>query len=154
MIDPPVILQTASQQHAFIPVVVSRADIVKVMDPGIREIVAALKAQGIPPTGPWYSHHRRIDPATFDFEICFPVASALTPVGRVQMGELPAGTVARTVYRGPYEGLGSAWGELKSWVKNNGHAASGDLWERYHSGPESNPDPASFCTELNQPLKV
>jgi len=27
-----------------------------------------------------------------------------------------------------------------------------DLWERYLTGPESNPDPATWRTELNRPL--
>jgi len=49
-------------------------------------------------------------------------------------------------------GLGGAWGELGAWVADNEHTPAADLWERYIAGPESNPDPATWCTELNRPL--
>jgi effector-binding domain-containing protein len=60
--------------------------------------------------------------------------------------------VARTVYRGPYEGLGTAWGEFNAWIAANGHTPAPDLWECYVAGPESSPDPATWRTELNRPL--
>jgi effector-binding domain-containing protein len=60
--------------------------------------------------------------------------------------------VARTVYHGPYEGLGDAWGEFMEWIEANGHTPAPDLWECYTAGPESNPDPAAWRTELNRPL--
>ena len=40
------------------------------MGSGITEVMAAVKAQGIGPAGLWFTHHRKMDPATFDFEIC------------------------------------------------------------------------------------
>jgi len=65
---------------------------------------------------------------------------------------LPATTVARTVFQGPYEGLGAAWGEFDAWIVANGHTPGPDLWECYVAGPESSSDPASWRTELNRPL--
>ena len=152
MIDAPRIVQTSAQPTAVIHLTVPRAEIRNVMGPGLRELHAALAAQGLAPTGPWFSHHLRRHPEVFDFEISIPVASAIPPVGRVQASELPAATVARTIYRGPYEGLGAAWGEFRAWVSANGYVAAEDLWECYVSGPESGPDPDQWCTELNQPL--
>jgi effector-binding domain-containing protein len=93
-----------------------------------------------------------MDPKIFDFEIGVPVAQPVTAAGRVQPGELPATTVARTVYRGPYQGLGDAWGEFGAWIAANGHTPAADLWECYVSGPESSPNPADWRTELNRPL--
>jgi effector-binding domain-containing protein len=83
---------------------------------------------------------------------CVPVASPVATAGRVQPGRLPAARVARTVYRGPYEGLGGAWGELCDWIEANGHVPREDLWECYVVGPESSHDPAAWRTELNRPL--
>ncbi len=60
--------------------------------------------------------------------------------------------VARTSYRGEYEGLKEAWGEFMDWIEANGHTRGDDLYERYLAGPEANSDPASWCTELSQPL--
>ena len=104
------------------------------------------------PAGAWFTHHLKMDPAIFDFEICVPVTAPIASSGRVTAGRLPAARVARTVYHGPYEGLGAAWGEFCAWIEAKGYKTAPDLWECYVAGPESNPDPASFRTELNRPL--
>ena len=152
MLDPPQITQTAAQQTAIIRLTIPRAEIRNVMGPGIGELMAAITAQGIAPAGPWFSHHLRMDPDTFDFEISVPVTAPVVATGRVKPGQLPAARVARTVYRGPYEGLGAAWGEFNAWIAASGHKPGADLWEVYVAGPESNPDPATWRTELNRPL--
>src|SRR4051812_13913849 len=122
------------------------------MGPGIHEVLGALASQGITPSGPWFTHHRRRPTDTFDFDICFPVTTPVAATGRVKPGLLPATRVARVVYRGPYEGLGDAWGEFCDWVSANGHTPRADLWERYVVGPETGCEPAGFVTELNRPL--
>jgi effector-binding domain-containing protein len=152
MIDTPQITKTAVQLTAIIRLTIPRAEIRSVMGPGIGELMAAVAAQGIVPAGPVFSHHLKMDPAVFDFEIGVPVTKPVTPVGRVKPGQLPATTVARTVYHGAYDGLGAAWGKFDAWIAANGHTPTPDLWECYVAGPESNPDPASWCTQLNQPL--
>ena len=152
MLETPQITQTAAQQTAIIRLTIPREEIRNVMGPGIAELMAEDAAQGIAPAGPVFSHHLRMAPDTFDFEIGVPVTAPVSAVGRVKPGQLPAATVARTVYRGPYEGLGDAWGEFDSWIAASGHTPGPDLWECYLAGPESNPDPASFRTELNRPL--
>jgi effector-binding domain-containing protein len=152
MLQTPEITQTAEQETAVIHVTIPREEIRAVMGPGISELTAAVAAQGIATTGPWYTHHLRMDPATFDFEIGVPVASPVAPAGRVRPGRLPAARVARTVYRGSYEGLGDAWGEFDAWIAASGHTPGPDLWECYVTGPESSPDPTGWRTELNRPL--
>lgn len=152
MIDTPWIAQSAAQTTAVIRFTIPREEIRKVMGPGIGEVMATVAAQGITPTGPVFSYHFRMDPEVFDFEVGVPVAEPVTPAGRVKPGQLPAVTVARTVYHGPYEGLGAGWGEFDAWIAASGHTPRPDLWEFYVAGPESNPDPATWRTELNRPL--
>lgn len=152
MLETPRIMETTDQLTALIPLVVPRAEIPAVMGPSIREVYAALAAQGIAPAGPWFTHHRRRPTDTFDFEVCVPVATTVAAAGRVKSGLLPAARVARTVYSGPYEGLATAWGEFYAWVAAHGHTPRADLWEGYLVGPESGPDPAAWRTELNCPL--
>jgi effector-binding domain-containing protein len=131
---------------------VPRDDIQKVMGPGINEVKAAVAAQGISITGPWLTHHLKMDPKVFDFEICVPVASPISATGRVKTGQLRASKVVRAMYHGPYEGLGEAWGELGKWIKAKGLTPAEDLWECYVIDPSSNPDPSAWRTELNRPL--
>jgi effector-binding domain-containing protein len=152
MIDAPQVLRTAEQATAVIHITIPRDQIRVVMGPGHRELMEAIAAQGIAPTGPWFTHHLKMPGETFDFEIGVPIAGKVAPVGRVKPGRLPAANVARTVYRGPYEGLPAAWGEFMAWLATQGHAQAQDLWEVYAAGPESSPDPASWRTELNRPL--
>jgi effector-binding domain-containing protein len=65
--------------------------------------------------------------------------SPVAATGRVHASQLPAAMVARTVYRGPYEGLDPAWGEFNEWIAAEGHKPAKDFWECYVSGPESKP---------------
>jgi effector-binding domain-containing protein len=152
MIDTPQIVRSPAQLTAIIRLTIPRKEIQSVMGPAIGEVTAAVAAQGITPSGPVFSHHFRMDPGIFDFEVGVPVPKPVSPAGRVKQGQLPATTVARTVYHGPYEGLGSAWGEFDAWIAANGRTPAPDLWERYVAGPESDPDPANWRTELNRPL--
>jgi effector-binding domain-containing protein len=93
-----------------------------------------------------------MDPEIFDFEIGVPLKAPISAAGRVQPNQLPAATVARTVYHGDYEGLGSAWAEFNDWILSQGYTPAPDLWECYVAGPEANPDPATWRTELSRPL--
>jgi effector-binding domain-containing protein len=153
MIDTPQIVATEARPTAVVRLTVPRHEIQQVMGPAIGEVMAAVAAQGVGPAGPVYSYHFRMDPGVFDFEVGVPVSAPVAPVGRVVASRLPASSrVARTVYRGPYEGLGPAWGEFNEWVRANGLAPSPSLWECYLSGPESSANPADWRTELNRPL--
>jgi effector-binding domain-containing protein len=152
MIDVPQIVRTAAQHTAIIHFTIPRNEIQNVMGPGLSELMATVAAQGVSPAGPWFAHHLRMDPNTYDFEISLPVLSPIAPFGRVQPSQSPATTVARTIYHGGYEGLASAWGEFDAWIIAEGHTPGPDLWECYVAGPESNPDPPTFRTELSRPL--
>ncbi len=152
MLDSFQITQAAAQLAAVIHITVPREAIREVMGPGYAELMAAVAAQGLTPAGPWFTHHARMDPAVFDFEIGIPLSTPITAVGRVVAGQRPAGLVARAVYHGGYEGLGAAWGELDAWIVAQGRTPGAGLWECYVAGPESNPDPALWRTELNRPL--
>jgi len=152
MIDTPAVTATRAQHTAVIHLTIPRAEIQKVMGPAHQELFSTLAAQGMAPVGAWFSHHFRMDPATFDFEVGVPVSAPITPTGRVTNSQLPAARVARTVYRGGYEGLGAAWGELEQWIKVEGLESAPELWEIYAAGPESGSDTAGWRTELNRPL--
>jgi effector-binding domain-containing protein len=152
MIEAPKIIRTTAQKTAVIPITVPKNEIITVMGPGLQELAAALSSQGVKPTGPWFSHHVRLDENIFEFEISMPVAETIKPAGRVKASELPAATVARTIYRGPYEGLGSAWSEFRAWMSANGKSVAPNIWEVYLSGPESSKNPGDWYTELNQPI--
>lgn len=152
MIETPQIVTAAAQAAAVIRIRIARAQIARVMEPGIEELMSTLAAQGIAPAGPLFAHHLNTSDEDFDFELGVPATTPVTASGRVRPGELPGGKVARTVYRGAYEGLYAAWDEFGGWIRAQGLRGGPDLWERYLSGPETSPDPADWRTELNLPL--
>lgn len=153
MIDIPEITQTDAMTTATIRLTIPRHEIQQVMGPAIQEVMGTVFGQGLTPAGPVFSYHHKMDPETFDFEVGVPLASPITPAGRVQVSALPARKVARTTYRGPYEGLGEAWGEFTDWIEGQGLSMAPDLWEFYAAGPETGPDSSTWRTELVKPLE-
>ncbi len=153
MLDNPHITDTAVQQTAVIRFTIPREEIQKVMGPAFQEVMDAVAAQGLVPAGAFFSHHFRMDAKIFDFEVGVPVHARITAAGRVLASQLPATRVATAVYRGPYEGLGQAWGEFSDWIVAQGLQPADDLWEVYAAGPETGPDSANWSTEFYKPLK-
>lgn len=152
MIDAPEIVDVAAQPIAFIHLKVSGEEMRKVMGPGIDELMSTLAAQGVAPAGPWLNYHFKIQGGIFDFQIAVPVKEPVKETGRVKNGSLPAATVARTIYHGPYDGLPTAWPELDGWIVAQGRKPAADLWQTYVTGPGEEPDPARYRTELTRPL--
>ena len=62
MLDTPHITQSATQLSAAIHLVIPRDEIQSVMGPGLSELMATIGAQGIKPTGPWFTHHLKMVP--------------------------------------------------------------------------------------------
>ena len=150
--EAPRILRVPAERIAVLHVTVPRAEIRHVMEPAREELLRGVAAQGVAVSGPWFTHHLRMDPAVFDFEIGVPVAAPVAAAGRVRGSERPALTLARAILHGPYEGLPAAWGEFDAWLAAHGHTPAPDLWERYAVGPESSADPADWRTELERRL--
>ena len=152
MIDTPQIARSAQQRTAAIPLTIARAEIGAVFAPAVGELLAAMRDQAIEPAGPLFSYHLKMPGEVFEMQIGFPVDADVQPSGRVIAGTLPALRVARTIYRGPMEGLPAAWGELKAWVAANALATKPFIWENYMVGPGDTPETAIWQTELNWPL--
>ncbi|MCX6178586.1 MAG: GyrI-like domain-containing protein [Chlorobiales bacterium] len=152
MIEKPQVIETTAQHVATIHIETPFSEIQHVMGSGIAEAMAAAKAQGIGPTGPWFAHHLKRPQESFDFDICVPVSAPVTAVGRVKPWQRPVLKVVRTVYHGPYEGLSEAWHEFTEWIEANGYKTANDLYECYLVGPESSPNPADWRTELSRSL--
>lgn len=143
-------LTTEAQTGAIIHITVPRDEIQQVMGPAIHEVIAAAQAQEAGPAGPVFAHHFGMTPGIFNFDVGVPTSKEIEPVGRVTAGGLPAASIVRAVYTGPYEGLGEAWEDFQDLVEAEGWTLGPNLWERYLEGPETGRDDATFRTELNQ----
>ena len=153
MISAPQIVTTERHEAAVIHLTIPRSEMMKAFGPAIGELMNALNAQGIEPIGAVFAHHLKMSSDMFDFELGVKVSAPVKAAGRMKPGALPAVKVARSIYSGPYEGLPAAWAEFDTWMKANGCDKAADLWEVYSIGPQSGPDPKTWQTELNRPLK-
>jgi effector-binding domain-containing protein len=148
----PTIVHTPARHIAVIRLTVPWNKIEFLMEPGLNELIATVSAQGIGPTGPWFNRHLRVQPNIVDVEIGVPVSSPVVPVGRVERREVPVMTMARALYHGSYEGLGTAWRDFNAWIRSKGHGTGPDFYECYVVGPDANPDPTAWRTELTRQL--
>ena len=157
MIETPQVAETEPQHYASLHLTVPREEIRTVMGPGVREVYSAIAAQGIAPSGRWFTHHFKRPGEVFDFEICVPVSRPIVASGRVEPAVWPGMKVARTIYHGDYdkgehEGLAGAWPKFLCWIAEMRFNSTDDLWERYIVGPETSSNPADWRTELIRPL--
>ncbi len=153
MLEPVEIVDTGTQQTAYIHLVIPVAEMPKAFGAACEELFGVLAAQGIEPAGPLYAHHLRQPSALFDFELGVPVTLRVNDAGRVKAGEKPAMTVVRTVYHGGYDGLPAAWAAFQRDIDAQGMKLASDLWETYLKGPASSRNPADWRTEFARPLR-
>jgi effector-binding domain-containing protein len=99
------------------------------------EVMSVVEQQGRRPVGAPFGRYRMTD-GGFDVEAGFPVDAPVTAQGRVEPGTLPGGTVARAMYRGPYDGVAAAYDAVIRSVQDSGDQVAGDPWECYLDGPE------------------
>ena len=150
MIDTPQIVQTKELPTAVIRFRIKRAEMMTVFGPAVQELLEVLKAQGVAPASAVFAFHHSMPEGEFDFEMGFVVGAAVKGAGRVVASKLPATKVARTVYRGGYEGLPAAWGEFTAWMKAEGVKQGEGLWELYDKGPQTTPDATKWETVLSK----
>jgi effector-binding domain-containing protein len=78
-------------------------------------------------------------------EVGVELAEPIALTGRVMRSNLPAGRVATTVHRGPYDGLASAHEAVLAWCAAHDQAVTRTRWEVY--GPHEE-DPSRTWTEI------
>lgn len=116
-------------------------------------IAGLLAARQAAPAGPPFARFHMLGSGRFEVEAGFPVNSPIEPAGDLQPSGLPGGQVAVTVHVGPYDQMEPAYQALASWVTDHGGNLAGDAWEVYFSDPATQPDPATWRTEIVQPYR-
>ena len=134
------------------------------------------------PAGPPFARLHRLDDSRYAVEAGFPAARPwddrgdLVPFGghdfdgdeggahdfgghdfggngELVQSELPGGQVAVTTHVGAYDRIEPAYRALADWLTEHGGEPLGDPWEIYLIGPPTEPDPASWRTEVLQPYR-
>ena len=106
------------------------------------------------PAGPPFARFHVLGGGRFEVEAGFPASRRIEGDGDVQPSELPGGQVAITLHVGPYDQMEPAYMALASWVSERGWELVGDAWEVYFSDPSTEPDPATWRTQIVQPYRA
>ncbi|MCY3958921.1 MAG: GyrI-like domain-containing protein [Chloroflexi bacterium] len=117
------------------------------------EVYGCIQESGAQPVGMPFSRYHSMDGATVDLECGMPVASPMDGKGRVEAGELPAGTVATVTHLGPYNNLPQSWSALTEWMGSQGLEPAGAPWEVYVTDPGAEPDQSKWRTDIFFPVR-
>ncbi|MHA7240800.1 GyrI-like domain-containing protein [Arthrobacter sp. TMS1-12-1] len=117
-----------------------------------QDTMAALQAQGVAPAGAPFGKYYGPPGAVVDVEAGFPVAAAITPVGKVVPGTLPAARVVEAIHMGPYDTMGETYSAIERYITEAELTPGPVMWETYLSDPEEEPDPARWQTAICWPV--
>ncbi|GHF13096.1 GyrI-like domain-containing protein [Pseudolysinimonas yzui] len=112
----------------------------------------ALGAQGLHPVGPPYGKYYGMPGEVVDVEAGFPVATPITPAGKVVPGTLPGGRTVEATHIGPYDTMENTYADVQRYFAEQKLTPSEIMWECYLSDPDTEPDPANWRTQICWPL--
>ena len=124
----------------------------EVMGPLFGEVYGCIKQSGQEPVGMPFAIYHSMDGGLVDLECGMPTGAPMNSVGRVQAGELPAGTVATVTHMGPYDTLRQTWAALMEWMRSQGLQPAGAPWEVYVTDPGAEPDQSKWRTDIFFPV--
>lgn len=148
----PEIVAVEEMTTAVVREVIPFEDMAPFFDRAFDTLARAVQEQRVAVIGPSFARYFSEPAATVDLEAGFATDRALEPDGTASAGSLPAGRVARLLHTGSYDGIGSSWQRLQTWIAEQGMTPGPTLWEVYLVEPTPDMDPADLRTELNWAL--
>jgi AraC family transcriptional regulator len=115
-------------------------------------VLTALATLDVEPIGhpvAWYA-----GPPTDEvtLEAGFVVPRRIEPVGEVVASRLPGGRVVRAVHIGPYSTMTATYDRMRAWILEHSLIPTMPMWEVYLTDPGTDPDPATWRTEICWPV--
>ena len=130
----------------------------EVIGPAMGEVAAHLASVTGGGFGPAVFRYNLIEMPRLQMEFGFIMPGPVAGTATVKPGILPAGKYVTATHTGPYDNLERATGEVIAWAKANGvrwesnPEGSGERFvsrfEIYPNGPDDEPDPNRWVTEI------
>lgn len=150
------IREVFAQSIAGIRSIVPNPQLESFFDQACREIRAYLSQIGVAaiadPMSLWHSSPGEI-PDGFEIETCIPIERPVPAQGRIQPGELPAGTLASTIHEGPYDTMSAAFDAVWVWTQEHGYELAGPPRDVVLVGPDTTDNPTEYRTEIVYPIR-
>ena len=157
MLTLPKIVEREATHYAAVPAEV-RIPFGEAIGPLMGEAIGYLDGAGIKGFGPALFKYDVIDMPRLELELGFVTPGPVAGNGRVRPGTLPAGKYATVTYTGHYDNVMDATATLIGWAKEKGvewDSTPGSNGERfvsrfeiYPNGPDDEPDPNKWITEI------
>jgi len=124
------------------------------MGKAFEKLYTYIMSNSIAPAGPPFSVYYSFDPnGNTVFEVGVPVSGAVEGNEELVYKEFPAVKAVSTLYKGAYEDMQPAYGELSNYIASNGLEATGTSWEVYLTDPSQVTDPKDYQTLIYFPVK-
>jgi effector-binding domain-containing protein len=157
MLTLPRIVERAATHYAAVAQEV-RMPFDEAIGPLMGEVAGYLDGAGIAGFGPAVFKYNVIDMPRLEIEFGFVTPGPVAGNERVTAGVLPAGKYVTVTYLGHYDDLESVTAVVIGWAKQKGmewdstQTGSGDRFvsrlEIYNNGPDDEPDPQKWETEI------
>jgi effector-binding domain-containing protein len=137
---------------AVIRSVVPVAGLRDFFDDSFRTLAQVLAAQRVNAMSPAFGLYRGTPGETLDLEVGFVTDRPVQPADGIIAGSLPGGRAGRLTHSGSFDGLGSSWQRLETWIQAQGLSLRPERWESYVTRPSPEMNPRDLRTDLTWPL--
>jgi effector-binding domain-containing protein len=87
-----------------------------------------------------------------DIEVVVPISAPIKESDEVKCYELPGGTMAKIIHKGPYEACEPTYLKLYAWIEENNKKITGPTREAYLNDPKE-VTPEETLTEIYAPIE-
>jgi AraC family transcriptional regulator len=134
---------------------ITREDIATALSECLPAVFTYALGNGLALAGPPFARYPELGMAHLVLEAGITVAAlpSTEPGGGIETLTLPARRAAVAIHRGPYDRLPETYRAIEEWLDREGLTSDGAPMETYLTDPGEHPDPATWETEVAQPIR-
>ncbi|MDG4827954.1 helix-turn-helix domain-containing protein [Solwaraspora sp. WMMD1047] len=133
---------------------ITRDEIATTLAEFLPTVFGYAQRHGLALAGPPFARYPEVGMGSLVIEGGVSIAAppSTPPDAGIEALTVPAGRAAVTIHQGPYDTLPDSYQQIEKWLREQGLVAAGPPWETYLTDPGDHPDPATWQTELVQPV--
>jgi AraC family transcriptional regulator len=134
---------------------ITRDEIAAALADSLPKVFDYAQRHGLAITGPPFARYPEVGMGSLVIEGGITVAEPPSTVlaEGIEALVIPAGRAVVTIHRGPYDSLSESHQHIERWMREQGLSAAGAPRETYLTDPGERPDPATWETEIVQPVR-